>query len=102
MNKKIVMFTLVCSLSLMAQAHASDRQMGQKKSAICAGCHGSQGISVSSEYPNLAGQKEQYLKKQLHDFKSGERNNPTMKVMAKSLTQEDINDLAAYFSSLKP
>ena len=102
MNEKILMFTMLWSLSPMGQVYASDIQMGQKKSEICAGCHGSRGVSISSEYPNLAGQKEQYLKKQLHDFKSGERNNPTMKAMARSLSQDDISNLAAYFSSLKP
>jgi YVTN family beta-propeller protein len=67
---------------------------------MCAGCHGNNGISITNEFPNLAGQKLAYLQKQLHDFKAGKRQNATMNAMAQSLTTADIKDLATYFSFL--
>lgn len=73
---------------------------GQKKSALCAGCHGAYGIGLSEEFPNLAGQKQSYLVKQLKAFKNGNRIDPTMNAMAQSLSEKDIQQLAAYFSSL--
>jgi len=82
-------------------ANAGDIKQGQTKSAICAGCHGANGIGLSSEYPNLAGQKKGYLVKQLKDFKQGKRTDPTMAAMVLALNNQDIDNLAAYYSSLK-
>lgn len=81
--------------------YSADAQKGKEKSAVCAGCHGIDGIGVSEENPNLAGQKETYLVKQLKAFKSGSRVNPTMNAMTASLTDEDIANLASYYSSLQ-
>jgi cytochrome c553 len=97
-----ISYSVFIFIALMNGTMASNIPLGQDKSALCVGCHGNQGISVSDEYPNLAGQKEQYLQKQLTDFKNGTRNNPTMKVMAGALSQEDIQNLAAYYASLQP
>jgi len=69
---------------------------------ICAGCHGPKGISASGMFPNLAGQKKEYLAKQLKAFRDKTRTDPTMNSMAAGLKDEEIADLAAYFSSLKP
>jgi len=52
-------------------------------------------------YPNLAGQKEAYLAKQLKDFKSGKRNDPTMKGMVMALSDADMDNIAAYYAGLK-
>ena len=82
-------------------AQASDPAAGKAKAMVCAACHGTNGISTNPMYPNLAGQKEQYLVKQLKDFQGGTRTNPLMSSMAKSLTPTDIENLAAYFSNLK-
>jgi len=76
-----------------------DAAAGKAKSATCAGCHGADGISVTPMYPNLAGQKEQYLAKAIGEYKSGARSDATMKAMAAALTDTDIANLAAYFSS---
>ena len=101
------MFRVVLSaaaLSLLAvtgNVSAGDAAAGKAKSAVCAGCHGAAGISVIPNYPNLAGQKEAYLVKAMKDYKSGARSDPTMKAMATPLSDDDIANLAAYFSSLK-
>ena len=67
--------------------------------ATCVACHGQGGVSVNPEWPSLAGQGGSYIVKQLHDFKGGKRDNATMAPMAAPLTDEDMQDLAAYFSS---
>ncbi len=84
-----------------AAAAKGDAAKGKAKAAVCAACHGPAGISPSPIWPNLAGQKEQYLIKQLKDFKSGKRKEPTMAPMIAPLSDQDIEDLAAHFSSLK-
>ena len=81
-------------------AHAGDAATGKGKAMPCFACHGESGISVLPNYPNLGGQKEAYIIKQLTDFKSGARANPIMAGMAGVLSDGDIQDLAAYFSSL--
>lgn len=81
---------------------AGDAAAGKAKSGTCAGCHGPAGVSSNPLWPNLAGQKEAYLVKQIKAFRDGTRNDPMMSPMAKPLSDDDINNLAAYFSSLKP
>jgi len=85
---------------LVTTAQAADIEAGKAKSAMCAGCHGGQGISLTPVWPNLAGQKEQYLVNALKKYRSGERKNSQMSPMAMALTDEDIANLAAYYSSL--
>ena len=80
---------------------AGDPKKGKEKATVCAACHGQKGISNNPLWPNLAGQKEQYLIKQIKAFKSGERKDPSMAPMVANLTEDDIKNLAAYFSSLK-
>jgi len=83
----------------MSQATAAgDAAAGKAASATCAGCHGPDGNSVNPEWPKLAGQGVPYLVKQLHDFKDGDRKNPTMAPMAMGLSDQDMENLAAYFS----
>ncbi len=77
---------------------AGDAAAGQTKSAACAACHGADGNSTNPMYPKLAGQAAAYLAKQLRDFRQGLRANPIMSPMAKPLSDQDIDDLAAYFS----
>lgn len=72
---------------------------GQQKSQACAACHGQDGNSPNPAYPRIAGQYESYLAKALHDYKSGARQNPIMAGMAAPLSEQDIADLAAYYSS---
>ena len=82
-------------------AIAGDAAAGQAKAAVCAACHGQDGIGLQPIYPNLAGQKEAYMVSQLKAFKSGERKNPIMSPMAMPLSDSDIDDLAAYYANLK-
>jgi cytochrome c553 len=72
---------------------------GKEKAASCAGCHGEDGNSLMPTFPKLAQQHTSYLIKQLHAFKDGSRNNPVMAPMAMALSDADIADLGAYFSS---
>ncbi len=80
---------------------AGDAAAGKTKaSTVCASCHGAEGISNNPIWPNLKGQKEAYLIKQLKAFRDGTRTDPMMSPMAKPLTDADIDNVAAYFSSL--
>ncbi len=99
--KKLVSAVIV-SVAVLASgaALAGDAAAGKAKAATCAGCHGAEGISGNPLWPNLAGQKEAYLVKQLKAFRDGTRTDPMMAPMAKPLSDDDINNLAAYFSSL--
>jgi cytochrome c553 len=90
-------------LSACGQGIASgDPQLGQDKSTMCAQCHGRNGISIVPIYPNLAGQKEQYLILSLKAYRSGERVNMAMTPHARKLSDEDIADLAAYYAQMDP
>ena len=77
-----------------------DIASGKTKAATCFACHGVDGNSVDPQYPRLAGQYNLYLQHVLHEYKSGQRNNPIMKGMVATLSDQDIKDIAAYFSSL--
>ena len=100
MNKWLVFATVFSLAGSLTQAQAAgDAAAGKAKSASCAGCHGADGNSVNPEWPSLAGQGDGYIAKQLHDFKDGKRENATMAPMAAPLTDEDMQDLAAYYSS---
>lgn len=77
-----------------------DAAAGKAKSAACAGCHGATGISVNPLWPNLAGQHDAYMTKQLKAFRDGTRSDPVMAGIAKPLSDADIENLSAYFSGL--
>lgn len=81
---------------------AADIAAGKSKSVTCAACHGNNGISMIPMYPNLAGQKEQYLVLQLKAFRDGERKNMVMAPMTAGLSDTDIANLSAYYASLDP
>ena len=78
---------------------AADITAGEQKAANCMGCHGPKGKSSSAQWPNLAAQQSTYIVNQLNAFKTGTRNNPMMQSMAANLSDDDINNLAAYYSS---
>ncbi len=102
MPKKLVLAAVLCLVGATSlNAMAGDASAGKAKSATCAACHGAAGISAVPIYPNLAGQKEQYLQIQLKAFRDGSRKNPIMAGMAAPLSDDDIANLAAYYSSLK-
>jgi cytochrome c553 len=99
--KKLASIISVLCLSLFAVvSHAGDIEAGKAKSVTCAACHGGEGISPTGTWPNLAGQKEQYLLAQLKAFKDGTRVNAQMAPMVAGLSDDDMANLAAYYASL--
>ncbi len=98
-------FVIAASLLMLSTASmaAGDAAAGKAKSAVCTACHGANGVGIAGTFPNLAGQKAEYLVAQLKAFKSGERkgaNSATMAPMAASLSEQDMMDLAAYYSEM--
>jgi len=89
---------LMFSCSVFA---APDIAAGKTMAGRCVGCHGSEGNSQNPNFPSLAGQKSAYLVNQLRAFRAGTRENGMMQNMAANLSNEEINNLAAYFGSLK-
>jgi len=103
MNRYLTAVLAVAAVCAAGHAAAADIDAGKKKAQeVCAACHNMDGISTIPEYPKLAGQYHDYLAKALRDYKSGARKNPIMAGMAAGLTQKDIDDVSAYFSSLPP
>lgn len=82
-----------------AAANSLSIGRGATLSLRCTMCHGPQGLSYANS-PNLAGQYEDVVYKELRDFQSGARVNPVMSPMARNLSDEDMKDLAAYYASL--
>lgn len=83
------------------EAHARDPVAGKAKAGMCATCHGLLGLSQLPNAPHLAGQPAIYLVEQLKHYRSGKRQNDVMGVIAKPLTDQEIDDLSAWYASLK-
>jgi len=100
--KLLTRITSIVCLSLFTAASyaGGDIEAGKEKSVTCAACHGGEGISPTDVWPNLAGQKEQYLLAQIKAFKDGTRVNAQMAPMVANLSEEDMANLAAYYASL--
>jgi cytochrome c553 len=81
-------------------AVAQDAAAGREKALQCQACHGLDGHAKIPGAPHLAGQVQEYLVKAMHDYKSGERRNEMMTVVMRPLSEEDIEDLAAYYAGL--
>lgn len=97
--KRLITFLALISLSVAVMAfEGGSLQAGKQKAAACAGCHGADGNSPSDQFPALAGQHASYLYEQLRLFKSGQRKSPIMQPQAAGLSDQDMKDLAAYFS----
>lgn len=86
------------------ELNATGRAIGTapKASQTCVACHGNDGIGIMPEYPNLAGQHAQYLEHALQAYRGGQRKNAVMAGMVAALTDRDIKELAAYYSSQRP
>ncbi len=98
MKKLFLGLLVLMGVSGLAVAEG-DAQAGKTKAAACAGCHGADGNSAVAAFPKLAGQNVKYLIKQMNDIKSGARPVPTMAGQLDAKTDQDIEDIAAYFSS---
>ena len=81
-------------------AVAADLATGKAKAGQCFVCHGADGIAKQPDAPNLAGQNEAYLIKALKEYRSGKREHEVMSMMAKMLTDDDIANVASYFSAI--
>lgn len=101
MNKGLIGFSLVALLAA-GSVQAADVEAGKAKAAMCIACHGADGNSVNPIWPNLAGQNAKYIAKQLTEFKSGTRQDPTMMGMVAALTDEDMVNIAAFYASQTP
>lgn len=100
MNKLLI--SLLVSLGISGFAFAQgDAAAGQNKAAVCFGCHGADGNGNAPTFPKLAGQSANYLAKQLQDIKGGVRQSPMMMGFAAGLAEQDMQDLAAFFSGLE-
>lgn len=100
MNKFVMTAVVLGTFAFASNvAAAGDAAAGQKRAAACAACHGPDGNSASGQFPKLAGQNADYIVKQLQDFKSGARKNPIMAGMAAGLSEQDMQNVAAWFSS---
>lgn len=98
MKARIALLALLAGLPT---AHAADVEAGKAMvNAVCAACHGGNGVSVSASIPNLAGQKVAYLSGQLQAFKDGERKNDLMNAIASQLDDQVIENVATYLASL--
>ncbi len=100
--KKILLIASLASFAVIGAAHAAgNAEAGKTKAAACVACHGPDGNSPAPNFPKLAGQHADYLVKQLKDFKSGERTDPTMNAMVAPLSEQDMTDIAAFYASQK-
>ena len=103
MTKEKAMKSLVALSMLFVvgpAAAAADVEAGKAKvAAVCAACHGANGVSVADAIPNLAGQKPAYLEAQLRALKEGSRKNPVMNAISSQLSAADIGNVAAYFAT---
>jgi len=103
----LVLFVLAMPVATFAQGdnanttHIGNRLAGKEKSQLCQGCHGVDGNSLSDFVAKLAGQNPGYIAKQVHNFHAGTRKHAIMNDLAFTVTDDDIIDIAEYFSSLK-
>lgn len=103
-TRLLVLSLLWAGLSTLgvSSALAADMVAARNKvQALCQVCHGMDGVAILPEAANLSGQQQAYLIAQLRAYRSGSRKDPQMSIVAKSLTDVDIENLAAWYSSIK-
>jgi cytochrome c553 len=96
-----VVLLLGLALPYGQPVHAQDVQAGKARAGMCATCHGPLGLSQLPNAPHLAGQPAIYTVEQLKNYRSGKRQHEVMSVIAKPLTDQDIDDLAAWYASIQ-
>ena len=99
--KTLSLIAAILNFSHVSAEIVGDPENGKTLSGTCAACHGNDGNSLNGTWPKLAGQHAAYIVKQLKDYQSGERSNAVMAGMAAPLTEQQMYDLAAYYSSQK-
>ena len=95
-------FLALSLLGTTTAVAAGDAALGKQKSATCAACHGMDGNSANPEWPTLAGQHEQYIVQTLHAYQDGSRKDVLMSGQATALSDQDIEDVATFFSAQQP
>lgn len=101
MKNTIKIAIAACALGLALNVQAGDAAAGKGKVDTCNGCHGMNGKSMNPNYPNLAGQKDAYLVKAIKAYRDGSRKDPMMNSMVTGLSDADIDDIAAFYASVK-
>lgn len=96
---KIILVTLTAVVA--ASPVLADPRAGRTKAAMCQVCHGYDGIGTNPEVPNIGGESEYYITKQLRAFRSGQRQHQQMSIVAQSLTDTDIDNLADYYAAIE-
>ena len=106
MPTRLIRWACVTAVALGAHTAfaqgAGDARAGQAKAALCAACHGMNGISINPLWPSLAGQQRVYLANQIRAFRDGARVEVTMQPFVANLTDQDVEDLAAFYAELSP
>ena len=99
MKNKIQVLSVIALVSLTSIVHAGNPDEGKKKIAACVACHGEYGNSMVGSFPNLGGQGKAYLLKQLKDIQRGAREIPTMLGLLDGMSEDDLADIAACYST---
>ena len=98
--RSLIFAIALAALGASGGAQAANLEAGKAKAVeVCAACHGADGNSPTPDFPRLAGQHRDYLAKALRDYKAAQRKNAIMEGFAAALTKEDIENLAAYYST---
>ncbi|NQV48458.1 MAG: cytochrome c [Rhodospirillaceae bacterium] len=100
-DMKITLLIAASLLAFAVPASAGDLMAGKAKAGMCVNCHELDGSSQRPDAPHIGGQLETYLAEQLHHYKSGKRKHAIMTVIAKSLSDTDIANLASWFAAIK-
>lgn len=101
MRTRLLTGLLLTGLMPIGAAALGDAQVGKSAAGACAACHGRDGISMAPDAPNLAGQPADYLAAQLRAYRDGERAHEQMTLIAQSIEDGEIEDLAAYFAAIE-
>ena len=105
-RSRLLRWTLFAAAAAVAHTAVAqgtgDPRAGQAKAALCAACHGMNGISINPLWPSLAGQQPVYLANQIRAFRDGVRVEVTMQPFVANLTDQDVEDLAAFYAELSP
>ena len=102
MNKSILLTMGLLMMAATGIATAGDAAAGKAKSSSCVSCHGMNGVAMMSGTPHIAGQNKAYLVNSIKAYKDGKRDHVMMKSMVMGLSDADIDNLATYYSGLKP
>ena len=95
------MLAVLLAAALVSPGHAADPAAGREKAQQCQTCHGIDGVGKLPDVPNIGGESDVYLIAQLEHFRSGERQHEQMSIIAQGLSDDDIADIAAWYSSIQ-